>query len=89
MQIVGKVRNGRYDAVRKTVVESIRDTTRAPVPVEIKPVFPGLDSGRRAGLFTLELPDDLPQQVVKSLIESMRRDDAIEYADIAAEKRPL
>ena len=88
MQIVGKVLDGAYDAVGKTIAKSIRERHPAtgPIEVTVTPVFPGLKTGRRAGMFTIDLPDHLPAAIVASVMETLRGEIAVEYAELPSQK---
>lgn len=87
MEIVGKVKDGRFDAVEQTVAQSLRASGHSTA-ARVRPVFPGLTSGHRAGLFVVEMPDDLPPRITDAVIESLRKHEAVEYADLPAGKHP-
>jgi hypothetical protein len=91
MQIVFKARAGRAKQVEKLVGKTLRKALPG-VPLEsvtIRPIFPDVATGQRSRLFTVDLPDQLPQQKITQLVESLRKEDALEYAEIPAAKRPL
>jgi len=90
VQIVGKVRNTTFAAVRETIAErvqrSLPDTVASHVVV--RPLFPGVASGRRAAMFIVDVPDDASSTLLGSLIDTLRCDDAVEYAELPADRRP-
>ena len=87
MEIVGKVRGNRFDAVEKTVAQALRASGHSAA-AKVRPVFPGLTSGHRAGLFIVEMPDDVPAGIMNNVIESLRQHEAVEYAERPAGKHP-
>ncbi len=91
MQIVGKVKNASFDALRETIASLLRESVPASImsKVVVKPVFPGLSSGHRSGMFTVDLPDSVSAKVVTSIIDSLQGDASVEYAGLPAEKRPM
>jgi hypothetical protein len=56
--------------------------------IEIEEVFPGLRTGRSAGLVSLRLPDGLAAPARESLIEALREDEAVEYVETPKPRRP-
>jgi hypothetical protein len=89
VQIVGKLKKGQFGAVEKRVADCIRDAHRSRTDaVRVTPVFPNVATGSRAGLFTIDLPDDLPAPVLDAVMQSLRRDESVEYAELPAPKRP-
>lgn len=91
MQIICKVREGCVGEAEKLVTDSIRQVLPASVvsQVTVKQVFPGVTTGQRARLFTVNLPDPLPDQDLRGVMESLRSGDALEYAELPAEKQAL
>ena len=91
MQIVFKAREGRVKQVEKLVGKKLRKALPGtPLKdVTVRPVFPDVTTGQRSRLFTIDLPDQLPEQKITQLVESLREEDALEYAEIPAAKRPL
>jgi hypothetical protein len=87
VEIIGKVKDGRFDAVEQTVAQSLRASGHSAA-AKVRPVFPGLTSGHRAGLFVVEVPDDLPPRTMNAVIESLRQHEAVEYAELPAGKHP-
>lgn len=91
MQIVFKAREGRAKQAEKLVSKTLRKALPG-VPlnsVTVRPIFPGVATGQRSRLFTIDLPDQLSEQKMTQLVESLRKEDALEYAEIPAAKRPL
>jgi hypothetical protein len=91
VQIIGKAKDASFEALQQTITSRLRESLPESIvaSVVVKPVFPGLTSGRRAGMFTVDLPDSVSAKVVDSIIDSLRRDAAVEYAQLPAEKRPM
>jgi hypothetical protein len=84
MQITVKVRP-RADAkpaalVRKTLASchpDVGDTSK------VEEVFPGLTTGRRAGMVTVDLPKSLSDEASRAVLRALRDHDDIEYAEAA------
>jgi hypothetical protein len=91
MQIVFKARAGRAKQAEKLVGETLKKTLpgESLENITIRPIFPGVATGQRARLFAVDLPDQLSQQNITKLMESLRNEEALEYAEIPAAKRPL
>ena len=84
MQITVKVRP-RADAkpaalVRKTLASCRPDVGDAS---KIEEVFPGLTTGRRAGMVTVDLPKSLSDEASQAVLRALRDHDDIEYAEAA------
>ena len=90
MQIVGKVRSATFAAVRETIAERVQRSLPDNVAphVVVRPLFPDVVSGRRAAMFIVDVPDGAPSALLASLIETLRCDDAVEYAALPADRRP-
>jgi hypothetical protein len=90
VQIVGKVRSATFEAVRETLAERVqRSLPDAVAPhVVVRPLFPDVASGRRAAMFIVDVPDDASSTLLAALIETLRCDDTVEYADVPADRRP-
>ena len=89
MQITVKVRP-RPDAtpaalVRKTLASCHPDVRDAS---QVEEVFPGLTSGRRAGMVTVHLPKNLSDEASEAVLRALRENDDIEYAEPAAPRGP-
>ena len=91
MQIVGKVRGTTFEAVRETIAGRVqRSLPEAVAPhVVVRPLFPNVASGRRASMFIVDVPEDASATLVASLLDALRCDDAVEYADLPADRRPV
>lgn len=89
MQIVVKAAKNQdrdaFDVISRSVAESLGHREQAVV----SKVFPEQTSGHRARLYTVELPDDLPAQDLNRVVEQLSGQEAFEYAEIPAAKRPL
>jgi hypothetical protein len=89
MQIVYKVKEGRIKDAKKVVTDSVASVLAERAPeASVEQVFPGLTTGRRARLFTIDLPDSVPEPKLRELIEALRGEDAVEEAHLPAEKKP-
>jgi hypothetical protein len=91
MQIVFKARQGRAKQVEKLVSKTFKKALpEVPLKsVTVRQIFPGVTTGQRSRLFTVDVPDQLSEQKITHLVESLRKEDALEYAEIPAAKRPL
>ena len=91
MQIVGKVRGATFESVRETIAKRVqRSLPDAVAPhVVVRPLFPNSASGRRAAMFIVDVPDDASSTLLASLIETLRCHDAVEYAAVPADRRPV
>ena len=67
---------------------SRRLVDRGRLHVVVRPLFPDVVSGRRAAMFIVDVPDGAPSALLASLIETLRCDDAVEYAALPADRRP-
>lgn len=90
MQIVFKVREGQAEQGE----EAAKSAAKSHLPdamkdVSVRQLFPGLTTGQRARLFILELPEGVPDGKIKEVVSSLHKDEAIEYAEIPASKRPM
>lgn len=52
-------------------------------------VFPEVTHGNRARLFTLDVEDATPRDRVRALLEALRSDPSVEYAEKPSPKRPV
>jgi hypothetical protein len=90
MQIIYKVKEGKVGEAKKIARKRIDEVLPEPSEeVSVRQVFPGLTTGQRARLFTIDLPSQLPDDNVTELIELLRKEDGIEYAERPATKRPM
>ena len=84
MQITVKVNTHRDKepaAVVRERLTDLRPEIGQHAPVE--EVFPGLRSGNRAGMVTVKLPHDLSEEDVDAILQALRDDKDIEYAEPA------
>ncbi|HEX8474088.1 MAG TPA: hypothetical protein VF666_08660 [Pyrinomonadaceae bacterium] len=91
MQIIYKVKEGKVEEAKEIALKNIDEALPEPTikEVSVRQVFPGLTTGQRARLFTIDLPSQLPDDNVTELIELLRKEDGIEYAELPAAKRPM
>jgi hypothetical protein len=90
MQIVVKAAKDQdqdpLDVITRSVAETLGHTDKQAV---VSKVFPEQTLGNRARLYTVELPDNLPPQDLNRIVERLSSQDAFEYAEVPAAKRPL
>lgn len=90
MQIVVKAAKKQevdaLDVIARSVAESLCHRYKRAV---VSKAFPEQTSGHRARLYTVELPNDLPAQDLNRVVERLSGQEAFEYAEIPAAKRPL
>lgn len=91
MQIIFKAKEEQLDEAAEIVAQSVSELlpAGAMAGVTIRRVFPGLAGGQRARLFSLNLPDDLPEQKVAEVVDALSQEEALEYATIPAPKKAL
>ena len=90
MDIVVKVAPSQLAGAKDALLRHARQVAvGAGEAVAVEPVFPEVTKGRRAGLFTVKIPTQVPAAEVERLMSGLREDAAIEYAEPAAEKRPM
>lgn len=91
MQIIFKVREGCTDEAEPVAKRAVSEiiTQSGMKDVEVRQLFPGLTAGQRARLFILEVADGLSDQKIAEAIEALRNSEAVEYAELPAQKRPL
>jgi hypothetical protein len=78
-----KVRAGKKPA---SIVRERLKKARAKATVE--EVFPGQTSGRRAGMVSVDLAGDLSDKESQSVLDALRADGEIEYAEPARQRKP-
>ncbi|MFL6200271.1 MAG: hypothetical protein ACJ76J_13910 [Thermoanaerobaculia bacterium] len=90
MQIVVKAAKNQdkdpLDVITSSVAETLGSRDKQAV---VSKVFPAQTTGHRARLYTVELPDDLPAKDLNRVVERLSRQEAFEYAELPAAKRPL
>jgi hypothetical protein len=74
------------EIITRSVAETLGDTKRRAV---ISKVFPEQTTGNRARLYMVRLPDDLPTKDLNRVVEQLSSQEAFEYAELPAAKRPL
>jgi hypothetical protein len=84
MQITVKVK----PQSKKKPAAVVRDYVKAATAgAKVEEVFPGVESGRRAGLVTVNLPTAMSHQQSEALLKKLRAQDDIEYAEPAAPRK--
>lgn len=90
MQIVVKAAKNQDKDPLAVITRSVAETLgHGDEQAVVSKVFPGQSSGHRARLYTVELPDDLPVQDLNRVVERLSGQEAFEYAEVPAAKRPL
>jgi hypothetical protein len=73
---------------KKKPATLVRACVKAVQPkAEVEEVFPGVQSGNRAGLVTVRLPASISKEDSKAVLRSLRDDDDIEYAEPSAPRK--
>jgi hypothetical protein len=88
VQITVKVNPARA----KSATAVVREHLKAVHPdigegSAVEEVFPGVRSGRRAGMVTVKLPQKLSHDEVKAVITALQSDEAIEYAEAVTPRK--
>ncbi len=91
MQIIYKVRENRVEEAEEIAVKNLEQvlTESAAKEVSVRQVFPGLTSGQRARLFSINLPLQLSDDKLSELVTLLREEEGVEYAEIPAAKQPM
>ena len=84
MQITVKVKPRGARNAASVVRNRIKQVTPAAT---VEEVFPGVQSGRRAGMVTVNLPKDLSDADSETVLRTLRDDDDIEYAEPSAPRK--
>jgi hypothetical protein len=84
MQITVKVK----PHAKKNPAALVRDCVRAAESgATVEEVFPGVARGRRAGLVTVSLPDEVSERESQAILARLREDNDIEYAEPATPRK--
>lgn len=91
MQIIYKMKEGRVKEAEKMALKNLEQVFSESVMKEasVRQVFPGLTTGQRARLFSINLPAQLPDEQLSEVVELLREEDGVEYAELPAPKRPM
>ena len=91
MQLVVKVEPEDASAGTDIIGRAIRRVLSADLyeRTRISKVFPDVSSGRRAGLFAVELPDDMPKDQLKPVLRALNAERRISYSSVPESRRPL
>lgn len=84
MQITVKVKpqsKKKPGAIVRDCVEAAHATA------EVEEIFPDVETGRRAGLVTVTLPDSVSQQKSQAVLARLREDEDVEYAEPATPRK--
>jgi hypothetical protein len=72
----------------KDAAAVVRDCVKAAQPdATVEEVFPGTESGRRAGLVVVCLPPDASEKDSRALLARLRATEEIEYAEPAPARK--
>jgi hypothetical protein len=90
-QIIVKAKPGYVDYAAKTMRQDVYDilADRPSAPIEVTKVFPNQDQGNRARLFAVHLPDDLSDQDITKVLEYLRAQEKLEYAEAPSPREPM
>jgi hypothetical protein len=73
---------------KKQPAALVRDCVKAAQSgATVEEVFPGVETGRRAGLVTVSLPDAFSEQESEALLSRLREDEDVEYAEPATPRK--
>jgi hypothetical protein len=91
VQIVVKATADRAEDMERIVHRCVRDALGKPAPagVTVSKVFPRQATGHRGRLFMVRLPEALSDPEVATVLDHLRSDAALEYAEIPSPKAPL
>jgi hypothetical protein len=91
VEIVVKATNEGAQAIEEAVARRVGEALGEPArtATTVSRLFPGVTRGHRARMLVVRVPDRLSPDEVARLLERLRADDAVEYAELPAEKRPM
>jgi hypothetical protein len=91
MHIIYKVKENRVKEAEEIALKNIEQVLpeSAAQEVSVEQVFPGLTKGQRARLFSINLPVQLSDDELSQLVERLREEDGIEYAELPAPRLPM
>lgn len=91
MQITVKARrDGRVD-----IVALVRRYVEMVVPrdvldkIMVKRLFPEATTGNRAWMYTITMPDQLQDDAIMRLLNTLQSEQAIEYAEVPVRRDPM
>jgi hypothetical protein len=90
MQIVVKaakdLKRDPLEIITQNVAETLGERQDKAV---VSKVFPDQATGNRSRLYTVHLPDDLPEKDVNRVVERLSSQEALEFAGIPAPRLPM
>jgi hypothetical protein len=93
MQIVVKTSDtGAEDPrplIRRWVLNAAPKLDKNEKDIDVSKVFPAVTSGNRARMYTINLPEHVSDQEVGHIVETLKNQSELEYAQLAAPKHPL
>lgn len=88
MQITVKVNATRARSAAKVVRERLKSASpQVAETAAVEEVFPGVKSGRRAGMVTVNLPQKISHADVETVLSALQADEAVEYAEPVAPRK--
>jgi len=87
MDITVKVKRGTGKPPAAVVRARLQEAAPEIGSCKVEEVFPDVDTGRRAGLVVVKLPENLSNEQSKAVLRSLRSDSEIEYAEPAAPRK--
>jgi hypothetical protein len=91
VEIVVKATTKGDQVIEEAVARRLEEALGAPARTgtTVSRLFPDATRGHRARMLVVRLPDRFSRDEVARLLDRLRADDAVEYAEIPAEKRPM
>lgn len=89
VEIVVKVNRSRIDDPAGHVAKIVRRARGVrELSARAEEIFPDVHVGHSAGLVSLELPDDVTTDDSERILQALRDDEAIEYANRPSPRSP-
>jgi len=90
-QIIVKAKPGFVQYAAKAIRQDVFDilADRPSTPIEVTKVFPNQEQGNRARLFAVHLPDGLSDQDITKILEYLRTQEELEYAESPSPRKPM
>jgi hypothetical protein len=91
MPIVVKVTSARLKDAARIVSDLVSAAVgpRSHSAFSVSKIFPDQSTGHRARMFSVDLPNGLSNEELARVVERLRQDDSLEYAEIPAAKKPM
>jgi hypothetical protein len=75
--------------IRRWVLNAAPKLDKNEQAIDVSKVFPTVTSGNRARMYTINLPDDVSDQDLGHIVDVLKKQSELEYAQVAAPKQPL